>query len=347
MNNKRTIEIGFWLVVFTASFIFHSQVVVWYKALFFALKTILLYAAIAYFNIKFLIPNFFNRPGYVWYLLNVVLIYFLAIYLLAHTDLLVSFDANVELIIHDSGLEKVIARNTVEVKTFISFLMISLVILSSLAYKVTLNYLEKQQNQIVLEREKTRAEVNYLKAQMSPHFFLNALNGLYALARISPEKTAEYITKLSDMLRYLTYNGNKEVVPLVSEIDHIKNFIYFQQYKDDTIQVEWQELIEDGQFHIEPMLLIPFVENAFKHSIINEGSVHISIRIQLQENELLFECNNTLPREVAISADPNYSGIGIENVKKRLQARYKDNFILMHHEENGVYKVVLKINNFE
>ena len=348
MKNRKRVEIIFWVIIFLLSFAFHSQILVWYNALLRAFSIVVMFMGIMYYNTKILIPNFFNRKGYLWYVLNAIVILIVVPSIFAYTDLLFSFDFRVEF--HPlNPLKKgvILTRDPEQLKFVLSFLITALIFAGSLAYKATIDYIEKQKQKLELEKQKIIAEMSFLKTQMNPHFFLNAMNGLYALSRLSPKKTGEYITKLSEMLRYLTYEGSKETVPLIREIDYIKNYIYFQEYKNDLIKVEWNENILNGQYPIEPMLLMPFVENAFKHSFSDseEDKTIIKIRVTQNEEELNFKCGNSLPKKPIKKADPNYSGIGIDNVKTRLEAKYQESYKLKYGIIDNIFKVELKIDS--
>ncbi|MFK7981058.1 MAG: sensor histidine kinase [Saprospiraceae bacterium] len=342
-TKRRLIEFTLWLLLFLSSFAFYTRMTHWSKAFGIAMTFLVLYMSLVYLNRKILIPILFNQSRYLAYVISIFGLLFLVGNLVVELDYLSVFDIKLELYTTDSdAIQQRFSKGSNRVKLSILLGTAITVILISLVYQVTLDYIKKQQEKIQLEREKTQAEMSYLKAQMHPHFFLNALNGLYALARLSPQKTGAYITKLSQMLTYLTYEANSPEVLLEREVNYLENYVYFQQYKADAIRVEWEVNIEDSQYRIEPFLLIPFVENAFKHGE-NKKSNPIYIHLQQKERELIFECKNTSSDTMNTTKDPSYSGIGIENVSKRLQLKYPNQFKLDYGQQNGIFKVFLSI----
>ena len=341
-NKRRFVEIAFWLFIFLRALAFHTDIMAWHKALFIAIGFVGVCAGIVYLNMLVLIPKLLNRSKYIWYFISVFSLFILSANFFARTDLLLTFEIKVEFYSTKPPLKQLlITKGPEHVKFFVSSLTALFYILISLAYKVLYDFVEKQKEKVLLEREKVQAEMKYLKAQMHPHFFLNALNGLYALARLSPEQTGEYISKLSEMLRYLTYETNKREIALANELKYLKNYIYFQQRKEDRVAVELKEHIEDPSFPIEPMVLIPFIENAFKHGYNPSESTLIRVKVEQKQKILIFECENEIPKEVIFINDLDNKGVGIDNVKQRLALKYKENFKLTYGEEGTVFKVKL------
>ncbi|MCB9500814.1 MAG: histidine kinase [Deferribacteres bacterium] len=345
---QKRIEFIFWTLFLILGFAFHSQLLAWPKALFRTVGIVLLFAVVAYANIKFLIPNFLNRKGYIWYILNILAILFIVPYLFSHTNFLFSFDFRIEFhSVHQQESELLISRTPEQFKFVFMFLVTAFIIALSIAYRVTLDYIEKQQQKLEMEKLKLQAELSLLRTQMNPHFFLNAINGLYALSRLSPQKTGEYITKLGEMLRYLTYECSKNNVLLSQEIDYIKNFIYFQKTRDETVSVTWEEEIENAQFKIEPMILMPFVENAFKHSYCESGETAavVKIKIKQEKSSFRFLCENTVPDHPAESVRRQSGGLGIKNVEERLRVVCRNNFTLKYGQTNRTFKVELEFTH--
>ncbi|MBI1227162.1 MAG: hypothetical protein GC192_18165 [Bacteroidetes bacterium] len=175
-----------------------------------------------------------------------------------------------------------------------------------------------------IENEKLATELKFLKNQINPHFLFNVLNNVYTLSLIKSEQTAEVVMELSEMLRYMLYESNNERVPLAKEVKYIQNYISLQKLKDDEpYSVELDLQLSNPAAEIAPMLLIPFVENAFKHSRIEDkqqGWVKVSI-IE-QDNQLSFKVSNSLPN-MEFTKDPT-GGIGLTNVQRRLELEYPD-----------------------
>ncbi|MEP1487354.1 MAG: histidine kinase [Algibacter sp.] len=183
-------------------------------------------------------------------------------------------------------------------------------------------------------------ELNYLKMQIHPHFLFNTLNTLYGFALQKAEETPEMILKLSNLLDYLLYQVDKPFVFLSSEINHIKDYIELEKMRfNDTLNISFttNELIEDVE--VPPMLLIPFIENSFKHGTIKAGRLDIKICLYSENKTIKFRIENTNTK-----SQISEKGIGLENIKKRLELLYKNNYNLSITNENETFIVNLELN---
>ena len=178
-------------------------------------------------------------------------------------------------------------------------------------------------------------ELNYLKKQIHPHFLFNTLNTIYGLALKQSKNTPEIILKLSNLLDYILYQVEKPLVSLREEVFHIKEYIELEKVRfQDTLKVEFNASDIHEEIQIAPMLLIPFVENAFKHGQRSEGYLKIQIDIKVENMLLDFSIkNSTLTEE----PEKNENGIGLENLRKRLDLNYKDNYRLGKSITDGWY----------
>lgn len=200
-----------------------------------------------------------------------------------------------------------------------------------------------QQRMWALEHEKVQAEVKLLRMQINPHFLFNALNNIYAQAVLEESNVADSIHKLSGLLRYTLYDCDTDEVSLVREIEYIDNYIDLQELKEDALeQIEFRVEGNITQVKIAPMLLISFVENAFKHGNIWQGGW---IRIELHTNskELVFKCLNSIGNSNQMK--DTASGIGLKNVKKRLTLNYPNRHQLTINKDRDVFEITLKISN--
>lgn len=219
-----------------------------------------------------------------------------------------------------------------------------LILLAANFYGFTSAWFRDRQNQRDLEQEKLRAELTALKHQVNPHFLFNVLNSLYGLAfRNDDEPTAEGIARLSQLMRYMLYESNDREVPLEREIDYLKNYISLQQLRlDEKTDVIFEV---DGSVvgkSIAPMLLIPFVENAFKYGISTAKSSFVHIFLETKEAFLRFEVKNSVH---VIHSPPKeeYGGIGLKNVRKRLELLYPDQYLLRARPEGKMFWVELTL----
>jgi LytS/YehU family sensor histidine kinase len=198
-----------------------------------------------------------------------------------------------------------------------------LFIFASTIIRLAIDSSIEEKKKIKIEKERLLIEAKYLRTQMNPHFFLNALNNLQSITHLSPEITGEYINVLAEMMRYVTYDCKNNLVSIEKEIAYIKNYIYFQQIKDDDTAVELNIALENYEIKIEPMLLMPFIENAFKYGVLDEKNAHpIKIELSQKNAQLLFHCSNKINLNRNKNNDPSYSGLGIQNVKNRLKVNY-------------------------
>ncbi len=193
----------------------------------------------------------------------------------------------------------------------------------------------------VLKVEKASAELSMLQAQINPHFFFNTLNNLYALTLKKSDQAPEVILKLSDMMRYTIYEGKKEVVEIKEEINYLTNYIELHKIRNSkNIEVSFKHNVSEHS-KVAPLLFIIPLENAFKHgimSISDEG--FISIDLEQKESSFYFEIKNNFDPENKTKT----KGIGLENIKRRLDLLYKDSYELKTSiSNNNTYTFILKI----
>jgi LytS/YehU family sensor histidine kinase len=184
-------------------------------------------------------------------------------------------------------------------------------------------------------------ELKYLKMQIHPHFLFNTLNTMYGFALKKAEETPEMILKLSNLLDYLLYQVDKPFVSLNDEINHINDYISLEKMRfNDTLNIGFIKDIHSEQIEIPPMLFIPFIENSFKHGAIKNGVLKIEIAIKTSSDGILFRIKNSS------SKDSNYNdGIGLENIKKRLELVYPNLYNLTINNNENDFEVSLKLNN--
>lgn len=198
-----------------------------------------------------------------------------------------------------------------------------------------------------LTQEKQQAEIQVLKARVNPHFLFNTLNTIYANALRKDDKTPDLILKLSDGFRYILHEGQKKQVTLQQELQHIKDYINLQQERlSNKIIVEFSEDIDNDEQGIAPLLIIGFIENAFKYTSILKGKDHvIQIKIRTANNVLHFSCENPFQENSKYDIDTEWkeSGIGIKNTKERLQLLYPERHELRVEKNNDCFIVKLEI----
>lgn len=198
------------------------------------------------------------------------------------------------------------------------------------------------------ELGQTSANFDFLRSQINPHFLFNALNTIYGTAlQEKAERTSEGIEKLGDMMRFMLQENVKEKIPLEREIEYLKNYISLQKLRTESsetviIQTEIQEPTKSIQ--IAPMLLIPFVENAFKHGISFREPSPINITLEVDNGMLYFDVYNNKHPKKESDPEKDKSGIGLNNVRQRLQLQYPDTHELLIRETSKEFFVHLTIN---
>lgn len=193
-----------------------------------------------------------------------------------------------------------------------------------------------------LKSEKTKAELLHLQSQVNPHFFFNMLNNLYGLIDRDSQKAKGLILKLSDMMRYSIYEGQKEYVSLAQEIAFIKNYMELNEMRyHKQVDLDLKLDIEDEEIRLMPLLFIILVENAFKHGVEKlRNNAYVHIRISSDKKHITMEISNNFDKD-----DWGEKGIGIDNLKRRLELAYPKKHKLSTSIADGVYtsKLILSL----
>ena len=195
-----------------------------------------------------------------------------------------------------------------------------------------------------LKGQQMVSELNYLKAQLHPHFFFNTINNIYGLALKQSAQTAPMVARLGEMMRYILYEADQQTVPLARELAFLSDYIEVEKVRHQKgidIQFDIQGILPD--YRIEPLLLLPFIENAFKHGLEEETrSGFVSIVICQTEQELTLQVSNSIPDAIKEKNDP---GLGIRNIRKRLDILYPGRHRLEINGAPGTYEVSLILSN--
>ncbi|MBC5991373.1 sensor histidine kinase [Pontibacter cellulosilyticus] len=214
------------------------------------------------------------------------------------------------------------------------------VVFISSALKVTGNYIRNERLNKELETQKLTAELAYLKSQVNPHFLFNTLNNIYSLAYKQSPDTPDAIMKLSLLMRYMLYESNDTLVSLDKEVDHIKNFIDLQKLRlREQTSIKFNIEGDLAGKQIAPMLLMTLVENAFKHGLVSKNEIGIILNLTVEHDRLVFSTvNNTSTHKKR-----EFGGIGLENLKRRLNLLYPERHKLTFEEKDGTFYATLKI----
>lgn len=283
---------------------------------------------IVYLNLKLLFPLLLERGKYILY----------GIFVLLTTV----FGSAFYLVLFDNWID-LIFRGYYFI-AYYSFWDISLYfvvyIFSTSLFRLARGYFKIQE----IENEKTISELKALKSQINPHFLFNSLNSIYSLARKKSESVPEKIVQLSDLMRHIIYESDSDFIPLEKEVEMIKNYIELQNLRTGEKDKIILEVIgEIGNKKIAPLLFLPFVENSFKHGLKGGAeNVFVDIRIEVSGKVLNFEIENSKGKTVEI-INSKYKGIGVENVKKRLDLIYENSHLLQITDREETFKVLLQL----
>lgn len=302
-----------------------------------------------YLNTLVLIPRFLVKEKWFWYALSIAasLLFFLYIpkhiaTLIAEPEVLYN-SQNREFIRNPAfqGKPRYSGRHRPVADPYNTVLFL-LIFTVGTCISVIQRWLRTEQHRKETENEKLHTELSFLKSQVNPHFFFNTLNNIYSLAIVRSEKTAPAVMKLSSIMRYILTETQRDMVPLRNEVDFINNFIELQQVRlTDKVAVHFSAEGDIDNLLVAPLLFIPFVENAFKYGVSTKESSTINIEISTHENKILFFAKNYM-----VASENNLmenTGIGINNVKRRLELMYPDKHQLTHKIEDNYYTVHLEI----
>jgi two-component system, LytTR family, sensor kinase len=213
---------------------------------------------------------------------------------------------------------------------------------ASISARVLIRFREDEQKRDEIIKERISTELVYLKQQINPHFLFNTLNNLYSLSIKNPELTPEAILKVSSILRYTLYKPDNSMAPLSEAIEIINAYIDIQKMRSkNNLPVTYNLTGETNDYKIEPFILLPLVENAFKYGMadINESFINIQITISLDKLKFIVENKKSFLAE----PDPEHSGIGLKNIKRRLDLVYPDCHEFRIEDKDDIFSVYLEL----
>ncbi|MCU0467297.1 MAG: histidine kinase [Arcicella sp.] len=334
-NRVLVVHLSFWCVYF--SFFFYQitfnrygQEPDYRKAFLDAITQILFMAIASYLNYFYWIPRFLKHKHIGKYLLE----FFIPFLVIVFVHLKVK-----QLIYVDLNGSKHFLHTTKFILQHFAISLFIVIFVGMLKFAEDWFELEAKRKQI--ENEKLTAELTFLKAQINPHFLFNTLNNLYYLAFTNSPNTTEVIAKLSQMMRYMIYDSNNQKVLLSKEIEYIENYISLEKLRlNNEVPINFTVAGSLNQVEIVPLILITFLENAFKHGVSNNSTdAFIFVKLSVDKNRLVYTVENSkLPKN-----DHEKSGIGLQNVGRRLALSYPDKYVLEVENTYQSYKVSLSL----
>jgi two-component system, LytTR family, sensor kinase len=289
---------------------------------------------VVYFNLYFLLPRFLLKNHYVSYLS----LLFVAMVIAGFMQRLVVVGFIVPLYI-----EYCSHNYFTFYPIFYDIISLYPIVALTIALKLLRNWYKDQKRKQELEKETLNTELKFLKTQIHPHFFFNTLNNLYALTLIKSDDAPEVVLKLSGLMDYLLYESNAEYVTLSKEIEHLRNYLALEKLRfGDRLDLEFNTKVENESHLIAPMLILPFIENTFKHGTkdtINKCWIYIDLSVQDEQLYLKVENSNSGYEEKPKDKDC----IGLKNVRRRLELLYPNNHQIEITNQPESFKVELKL----
>jgi sensor histidine kinase YesM len=336
------LHIALWIAVWFFFVYFYSynsvekEYAIWFSSLMLPLT-----AAVTYFVVYFLIPRYLLTKKYFLFGLYSFYTFVASSYLIV----LIIYGSLIFLLSFNISIMPPMSKNFVFVLILVFLVvgMVSFISILNQNFKTISRNKELQTKILETQLQLKEQELHYLKMQIHPHFLFNTLNTIYGFALKQSKQTPEIILMLSNLLDYILYQINKPKVSLKEEVLHIKEYIELEKIRfKDTLKISFSANDFNDQIQVAPMLLIPFMENAFKHGNLIDGFLSIDIRILVIENQLKFSIGNSFLDQ---NEPSKKQGIGLENIRKRLDLNYKDNYQLDIKKEHNWFAVDLRISN--
>lgn len=320
---------AFWLVMFFLLLMLDNNNSFFTK---FSIESvnIFFYGILVYFNLFYLIPNYLTEKKFLLYCGLLIL----SVLIITPIKLLVFY-----LILHN-------AESLILGKQFFIFIASFVIVGLSTIGKIITDWVRHLRERKDLQTQTMQSELRFLKSQINPHFLFNTLNNLYALTLKKSDKAPEIVIKLSEMMRYMLYECNERRVPLQKEVNYIQNYLDLErlrQGKNVEINFKVEGKVFDQQ--IAPLMFIPFLENSFKHGLnthLSHGFVNILLEVENQHVHFYIE--NSKSESLPTQTHKRSGGIGLVNVKRRLNIIYPNNYKLEIHDDPNTYGVELDID---
>ena len=321
-------HIGVWLIVLSF-FLIPVYFAGLSARLIYVIISFLIYISAFYINIVFILPRYIRNRK--------------IIHLLASWSLMIIAYTVLSIILHrlfhlferggNLGLE-------VLNSFLINILFVGIFLFVSTAYQSIMDWFKNERIKQQLENQNLKTELAFLKSQINPHFLFNTLNNIYILAYKRSDQTAEAILKLSEMMRYMLYESSNEFVVVQKEVDFIGQLVSLQQLRTkEQLCFEFKTTGSAEQNEIAPLILISFVENIFKHGTLNDCNDPAIVHINIENNNLTFYSRNKINQR----AKDNTSGIGLPNVKRRLELLYPGKYDFRITKDETHYSIHLNI----
>jgi sensor histidine kinase YesM len=339
-NRVALVHISFWCLylsffTYQVSLFARGPVIDWQRVLTVVSIHIFCAMLIGYLNYFIFLPRFLVEKKVLRYFLEFLVAFAVVIFLRIHLERFF-----IDGYAHKEQFQYLYSpRFTVHV---ISSNLFTVIFLGMILF--VMEWVEFEARKKSVENEQLTAELNFLKAQINPHFLFNTLNNLYYLAYTKSSNTAEVIAKLSQMMRYMIYDSNYAKVPLSKEIEYMENYISLERLRlNDQIPIEFTVTGDIDTCSISPFIFITFLENAFKHGVSNNNpNAWVKVTVHVKGKECVYVVENSKINTAKPDAEEK-SGIGLQNVTRRLELSYPERYELNVTDQPDRYSVSLKI----
>ncbi len=338
LSNKYRIihHLLFWIIYLSAQFIgVFAGKTDFYEQLFYVIFDIIA----VYINIYILLPRFLLKNKGTKYVIFILLL-FIVEFLGPHfTGKIFGYDLLSCCFSADNSIID-------KLYTFFNiFFYIMLLQGTAIGFKLFKIWIKNQEKIRCLETENLKTELAYLKNQMNPHFLFNTLNNIYIQIKVDKNKAEKTILDLSDLLRYQLYDCSNEYVSILDEISYLRNYLQIERIRKNKVNINFPEPEIKNNIKIPPFLFIPFVENAIKHGEPVDGTNYININLCIDNKILRFKISNSAnTKRQKKENNLNKGGVGLSNVKRRLELLYPNKHKLYISKSNDSYSVELIIN---
>lgn len=300
------------------------------------LTNVVLYMVLVYINILYLIPKFLSSKKLFIYILSLLIA---AIIITPFKILIFYF-----LYENDPGTQAFYVENQKMI-----LMVFILVGFSSTIYKVMSDWWSHQRQTKELQNQKLQSELKFLRSQINPHFLFNTLNNLYALTLKKSDQAPDMVLRLSEMMRYMLYECNERQVPLMKEINYLKNYLELEKIRQGgNFEINFEVKGDVSDQRIAPLIFIPFVENSFKHGINQQiESGFVKIKMEVKEHEIQMDIENSkaplLTKVAKVKPSKKSGGIGLVNIQRRLKLLYPEKHLLNIQESNDIFSINLQL----
>ncbi len=294
---------------------------------------LLLYGLLIYANLNYLMPKYLNSNKLAIYFSGLVLLALVATPLgtLVHYFLLTQYPQ---------------LQSHIQAQQGPLFLVSLMFLIFSTSGKIIVDWFKQQQTMRDLETQNMQSELKFLKTQINPHFLFNTLNSLYALTIKKSDHAPEIVVKLSEMMRYMLYECNERRVSLDKEVNYIQNYLDLEALRQSNlVDIDFKVIGNITNQKIAPLVFIPFLENAFKHGVNHQlGDAYVYATLEIKGDKLHFDIENSKNNSVTSALPKPQGGIGLINVRRRLELIYPGSHSIDIEDQPHAYTVHLSLN---